>query len=268
MPCATRSSELDGVFTYLVATADSLGMAKDTMAAKPMVLYESDDFIALASEEVAIRSVFPHEIDTSTPTTGEVRRMAELTRPNDQRPGISLRWACTRAALRPDHAGFFSATRGGELRLSRRLRCRLQQARRIRRRPAVDAREINLKIRELMQQGYGTIVVHNPLREALARRRHPEPAQPALRGQPRLFRLRPDRRAQRPHQGPGRLVAAPRTCWPARVVIEKNAGSSFAAPRCAAATWSARATSAGEPASTRRAAPSSSAAAPARFPAS
>ena len=33
-----------------------LGMAKDTMAAKPMVLYESDDFIALASEEVAIRS--------------------------------------------------------------------------------------------------------------------------------------------------------------------------------------------------------------------
>ncbi|HKF59787.1 MAG TPA: glutamine amidotransferase, partial [Dongiaceae bacterium] len=56
--------ELDGVFTYLVATADSLGMAKDVMAAKPMVLYESDDFIALASEEVAIRSVFPHEIDT------------------------------------------------------------------------------------------------------------------------------------------------------------------------------------------------------------
>ena len=54
---ATRSiDELDGVFTYLVATSDKLGMAKDTMAAKPMVLYESDDFIALASEEVAIRS--------------------------------------------------------------------------------------------------------------------------------------------------------------------------------------------------------------------
>jgi glutamate synthase domain-containing protein 1 len=65
--------ELDGVFTYLVATADSLGMAKDTMAAKPMVLYESDEFIALASEEVAIRSVFPHEIDTFDPYEGEVR---------------------------------------------------------------------------------------------------------------------------------------------------------------------------------------------------
>ncbi len=65
--------ELDGVFTYLVTTADSLGMAKDTMAAKPMVLYEGEDFIALASEEVAIRSVFPHEIETFDPYEGEVR---------------------------------------------------------------------------------------------------------------------------------------------------------------------------------------------------
>ena len=66
-------SELDGVFTYLVATSDSLGMAKDVMAAKPMVLYEGDDLIALASEEVAIRSIFPHEIDTFDPYEGEVR---------------------------------------------------------------------------------------------------------------------------------------------------------------------------------------------------
>jgi glutamate synthase domain-containing protein 1 len=66
-------NELDGVFTYLVATADQLGMAKDTMAAKPMVLYESDEFIALASEEVAIRSIFPSEIDTFDPYDGEVR---------------------------------------------------------------------------------------------------------------------------------------------------------------------------------------------------
>ncbi len=65
--------ELDGVFTYVVATSDCLGMAKDLMAAKPMVLYESDDFVALASEEVAIRSIFPHEIDTFDPYEGEVR---------------------------------------------------------------------------------------------------------------------------------------------------------------------------------------------------
>jgi glutamate synthase domain-containing protein 1 len=64
---------LDGVFTYIVATSDSLGLAKDVMAAKPMVLYESDDFVGLASEEVAIRSIFPHEIDTFDPYEGEVR---------------------------------------------------------------------------------------------------------------------------------------------------------------------------------------------------
>ncbi len=72
---AMKSSvnDLDGVFTYIVATSNSLGIAKDTMAAKPLVLYESDDFIAMASEEVAIRSIFPHEIDTFDPYEGEVR---------------------------------------------------------------------------------------------------------------------------------------------------------------------------------------------------
>jgi len=65
--------ELDGVFTYLVATSDQLGMAKDVMAAKPMVLYESDEFVGLASEEIAIRSVFPNEIETWDPYEGEVK---------------------------------------------------------------------------------------------------------------------------------------------------------------------------------------------------
>ncbi|MEM9059741.1 MAG: glutamine amidotransferase [Pseudomonadota bacterium] len=65
--------EIDGVFTYLVATKDSLGMAKDTMAAKPLVLFESDDMIAMASEEVAIRAIMPEEIDTYDPYDEEVR---------------------------------------------------------------------------------------------------------------------------------------------------------------------------------------------------
>ena len=65
--------EIDGVFTYLVTTTNELGMAKDTMAAKPMVLYESDDMVALASEEVAIRAIIPHEIDTYDPYDEEVR---------------------------------------------------------------------------------------------------------------------------------------------------------------------------------------------------
>ena len=66
-------SELDGVFTYFVATKDSLGMAKDTMAAKPLVLYESDNLVAMGSEEIAIRSILPQEITTYDPYEGEVK---------------------------------------------------------------------------------------------------------------------------------------------------------------------------------------------------
>jgi glutamate synthase domain-containing protein 1 len=65
--------DIDGVFTYVVATENELGMAKDTMAAKPMVLYESDNLVALASEEVAIRAIMPREIDTFGPYDEEIR---------------------------------------------------------------------------------------------------------------------------------------------------------------------------------------------------
>ena len=65
--------ELDGVFTYICVTENELGMAKDELAAKPLVLYESDDVIALASEEIAISRVIDHEITTFDPYEGEVR---------------------------------------------------------------------------------------------------------------------------------------------------------------------------------------------------
>jgi glutamate synthase domain-containing protein 1 len=64
--------ELDGVFTYIAVTADALGVAKDEMAAKPLVLYEADDVVALASEEIAIRAIVDHEIETYDPYEGMV----------------------------------------------------------------------------------------------------------------------------------------------------------------------------------------------------
>jgi glutamate synthase domain-containing protein 1 len=64
--------DLDGVFTYIAVTEDALGVAKDEMAAKPLVLYEGDDMVALASEEIAIRSVIDREIETYDPYEGEV----------------------------------------------------------------------------------------------------------------------------------------------------------------------------------------------------
>jgi methylamine---glutamate N-methyltransferase subunit A len=74
LEAAMRQSldELDGVFTYICVTGDALGVAKDEMAAKPLVLYESDDLVALASEEIAIRAIIDHEIDTYDPYEGEV----------------------------------------------------------------------------------------------------------------------------------------------------------------------------------------------------
>jgi glutamine phosphoribosylpyrophosphate amidotransferase len=64
--------ELDGVFTYIAVTADALGVCKDEMAAKPLVLYEADGIVALASEEIAIRAIVDHEVDTYDPYEGEV----------------------------------------------------------------------------------------------------------------------------------------------------------------------------------------------------
>jgi glutamine phosphoribosylpyrophosphate amidotransferase len=64
--------ELDGVFTYICVTADALGVAKDEMAAKPLVLFEGENMIAMASEEMAIRAIIDHEINTYDPYEGEV----------------------------------------------------------------------------------------------------------------------------------------------------------------------------------------------------
>ena len=65
--------DFDGVFTYLVATDNELGIAKDEMAAKPLVLFESDDLVAMASEEMAIRALVGREVVTRDPFEREVR---------------------------------------------------------------------------------------------------------------------------------------------------------------------------------------------------
>ena len=65
--------DLDGVFTYICVSEDSLGVAKDELAAKPLVLYEGDDMVALASEEMAIRAVIDHEIETYDPYESTVK---------------------------------------------------------------------------------------------------------------------------------------------------------------------------------------------------
>ncbi len=47
--------KLDGCFTYIVVTADKVGVVKDRYASKPMVVGETDAFVALASDSQSLR---------------------------------------------------------------------------------------------------------------------------------------------------------------------------------------------------------------------
>ena len=63
--------DLDGTFSFLVSTRDEIGYAKDRLAVKPMVLYETDDLIAVASEEVSLNRLFPGQaLNTTEPAPG------------------------------------------------------------------------------------------------------------------------------------------------------------------------------------------------------
>jgi hypothetical protein len=58
---ALRASvgDLDGTFAYLISTEQGVGLARDQFATKPLLYAENDELVVLASEEIAIRSVFP-----------------------------------------------------------------------------------------------------------------------------------------------------------------------------------------------------------------
>lgn len=66
--------DLDGTFSFLVSTQEEIGYAKDRLAAKPMVMYEDDDLVAIASEEVSLNRLFPgRSLTTVEPPPGTYR---------------------------------------------------------------------------------------------------------------------------------------------------------------------------------------------------
>ena len=67
----TSIDDLDGTFSFLVSTKDEIGYAKDRLAAKPMVMYETDGLVAIASEEVSLNRLFPGQaLNTTEPPPG------------------------------------------------------------------------------------------------------------------------------------------------------------------------------------------------------
>ena len=67
----TSIDDLDGTFSFLVSTKDEIGYAKDRLAVKPMIMFENDDLVAVASEEVSLNRLFPGQaLDTHEPPPG------------------------------------------------------------------------------------------------------------------------------------------------------------------------------------------------------
>ena len=51
--------DLDGSFSYLAATEDAFGFAKDPFCLKPLIVGEGDGRVAIANEEIALQAAFP-----------------------------------------------------------------------------------------------------------------------------------------------------------------------------------------------------------------
>lgn len=55
--------EIDGVFTYLIAGLGTMGFAKDRFAMKPLVTVQERGELAAATEEQAVRRIYPGDVD-------------------------------------------------------------------------------------------------------------------------------------------------------------------------------------------------------------
>lgn len=67
-------NDFDGTYTVLVATSDKVGLVRDKFAAKPAVIYESPQMIAVASEYRCLLSLpgFDPQATIREPDAGEV----------------------------------------------------------------------------------------------------------------------------------------------------------------------------------------------------
>jgi len=66
-------AELDGSFSCLVATDRALAFVKDSFSLKPLVFAETDRFVAVATEEIAIRGAIPGDFAVCEAQAREMR---------------------------------------------------------------------------------------------------------------------------------------------------------------------------------------------------
>ncbi len=65
--------DFDGSFSYLAASGNELAFAKDRFGFKPLLVAESDDWVAIATEEIALRSTLAGDFDALEPGVSQVR---------------------------------------------------------------------------------------------------------------------------------------------------------------------------------------------------
>jgi glutamine phosphoribosylpyrophosphate amidotransferase len=65
--------DFDGSFSYFVATPEAVGYARDPFALKPLLFTETETFVALATEEIAIRAAFDGDYEVREAQANEVR---------------------------------------------------------------------------------------------------------------------------------------------------------------------------------------------------
>jgi len=72
---ALRSSldDFDGSFSYLAASGDSLAYVKDRFGFKPLMVAETEDFVAIATEEIALRKALGRDFVALEPPPGTMQ---------------------------------------------------------------------------------------------------------------------------------------------------------------------------------------------------
>ncbi|MBM4073484.1 MAG: glutamine phosphoribosylpyrophosphate amidotransferase [Planctomycetes bacterium] len=75
LPDALRSSldDFDGSFSYLAVSADYMAYVKDSFGFKPLVVAETDDFVAIATEEIALRRALGQDFTAYEPVPGTLK---------------------------------------------------------------------------------------------------------------------------------------------------------------------------------------------------
>tara|TARA_Y100000588_G_C14251498_1_gene923623 strand:- start:1075 stop:1983 length:909 start_codon:yes stop_codon:yes gene_type:complete len=65
--------DLDGSFSCLVSTASAMGFVKDPFAHKPLLFSETDEFVAVATEEIAFRPLIENDLNIREAGAREIR---------------------------------------------------------------------------------------------------------------------------------------------------------------------------------------------------